>query len=151
MPDVLNGVCTIYTPKFHVWRRAVQTIWLFWTRYVFRPCLSWGMSMLFQTGYYFRKGMVVQQDFEKGRSHRLWFVKKLAIFFRVSRWGRRGGGFVRCTLRYMISKAANSFYDTLDLSWRHQLTVMGVIIISWILHFLLTAWRWKCHPNDAMK
>ena len=27
----------------------------------------------FQTGYYFRKGMVVQQDFEKGRSQRLWF------------------------------------------------------------------------------
>ena len=20
MPHVLNGVCTIYTPKFHVWR-----------------------------------------------------------------------------------------------------------------------------------
>ena len=39
--------------------------------------------MRFQTGYYFRKGMVVQQDFEKGRSQR---------FFRVSRWGRGGGG-----------------------------------------------------------
>ena len=31
------------------------------------------LSMRFQTGYYFRKGMVVQQDFEKGRSQRLWF------------------------------------------------------------------------------
>ena len=27
--------------------------------------------MRFQKGYYFKKGMVVQQDFEKGRSHRL--------------------------------------------------------------------------------
>ena len=54
--------------------------------------------MRFQTGYYFRKGIVVQQDFEKGRSQRLWsrrydrYKNKLAIFFRVSRWGRRGGG-----------------------------------------------------------
>ena len=53
--------------------------------------------MRFQTGYYFRKGMVVQQDFEKGRLHCLWLkrniVKKTShFFFRVSRWGRGGGG-----------------------------------------------------------
>ena len=28
-------------------------------------------------------------------------LQKLAIFFRVSRWGRRGGGLVRGTLRYL--------------------------------------------------
>ena len=28
-------------------------------------------------------------------------LQKLAIFFRVSRWGRRGGGLVRGTLRYI--------------------------------------------------
>ena len=47
--------------------------------------------MRFQTGYYFRKRMVVQQDFEKGRSHCLWF-RRYAIFFRVSRWGQKKGG-----------------------------------------------------------
>ena len=42
--------------------------------------------------------MVVQQDFEKGRSHatlkvqEIRSLQKLAIFFMVSRWGRRGGG-----------------------------------------------------------
>ena len=53
--------------------------------------------MRFQAGYYFRKGMVVQQDFEKGRSHRLWFrrydrYKKLAIFFQGLTLGVERGG-----------------------------------------------------------
>ena len=63
--------------------------------------------MRFQTGYYFRKGIVVQQDFEKGRSQRLWsrrydrYKNKLAIFFRVSRWGRKGGGGGGACTRYL--------------------------------------------------
>ena len=50
--------------------------------------------MRFQTEYYFRKGMVVQQDFEKVAPfmvQEIRSLKKLAIFFRVSRWGRKGG------------------------------------------------------------
>ena len=52
--------------------------------------------------------MVVQQDFEKVAPfmvQEIRSLKKLAIFFRVSRWGRKGGGggggwLVRGTLRY---------------------------------------------------
>ena len=42
---------------------------------MYRPCLSYGMLVRFQTRYYFRKEMVVHKDFEKGRSHRLWFKR----------------------------------------------------------------------------
>ena len=35
-------------------------------------------------------------------------LQKLAIFFRVSRWGRRGGGLVRGTLRYKVRKLSLS-------------------------------------------
>ena len=65
--------------------------------------------MRFQTGYYFRKGMVVQQDFEKGRSQRLWFrrydrYKNLPFFqglmLGAEGGGGGGGGLVRGTLRY---------------------------------------------------
>ena len=51
--------------------------------------------MRFQTEYYFRKGMVVQQDFEKVAPFMVQEIRSLnnlAIFFRVSRWGRKGGG-----------------------------------------------------------
>ena len=47
--------------------------------------------------------MVVQQEFEKGRSQRFQEIRslqKLAIFFRVSRWGRRGGG--ACTRYFTV-------------------------------------------------
>ena len=82
--------------------------------------------MRFQTGYYFRKGMVVQQDFEKGRSQRLWFrryncYKNLAIFFRVSRWGRRGGGlyavlYGTCFLDILFTpKSLNEYFALLLL------------------------------------
>ena len=61
--------------------------------------------MRFQTGYYFRKGMVVHKTLKKvgltvyGSGNTI--VKK-TFFFRVSRWGRkRGGGLVRSTLQYM--------------------------------------------------
>ena len=58
--------------------------------------------MRFQTGYYFRKGMVVQQDFEKGRSQRLWFRRyDRSHFFQGLTLGAEGGGggLVRGTLR----------------------------------------------------
>ena len=64
---VLNVVCTIYTLMFGDER---------FKRYGCsdRVCFqTLSHAMRFQTGYYSRKGMVVQQDFEKGRSHRLWF------------------------------------------------------------------------------
>ena len=52
--------------------------------------------MRFQTGYYFRKGMVVQQEFEKGRSQRLWFRRYARLknepFFSGSHVGGGGGG-----------------------------------------------------------
>ena len=52
--------------------------------------------MRFQTGYYFRKGMVGQQGFEKGRSQRLWFRRydryKNYPFFSGFHVGGGGGG-----------------------------------------------------------
>ena len=53
------------------------------------------------------KGMVVQQDFEKGRSQRLWFRRydryKNLPFFQGLTLGAEGGGggLVRGTLRYI--------------------------------------------------
>ena len=61
--------------------------------------------MRFQTGYYFRKGMVVQQVFEKGRSHRLWFrrydrYKNQGLTLGAEGGGGGGGGgLARGTLR----------------------------------------------------
>ena len=48
--------------------------------------------MRFQTGYYFRKGMVVQQVFEKGRSHRLWFRRYDRYKNQGLTLGAEGGG-----------------------------------------------------------
>ena len=67
-----------------------------------------------------RKGMVVQQDFEKGKSQRLWFrrydrYKKLAGFFSGSHvgGGGGGGGLVLGTLRYVCKDLVRSnFYAT---------------------------------------
>ena len=77
--------------------------------------------MRFQTGYYFKKGMVVQQDFEKG-SQEIRSLQKLAIFFRVSRWGRRGGGLVRGTLRYInrINMVHSVPCNTVLVDKKHQ-------------------------------
>ena len=60
--------------------------------------------MRFQTGYYFKKGMVVQQDFEKGRSQRLWFRRydryKTSHFFQGLTLGAEGGG--ACTRYFTV-------------------------------------------------
>ena len=77
--------------------------------------------------------MVVQQDFEKGRSYRLWFrrcsgdtivmkTRSFAIFFRVSCWGRRGGLYA---VLYGICK---SYFDLFNCSglvpfWGYDSTV----------------------------
>ena len=55
--------------------------------------------------------MVIQQDFEKGRSQRLWFRRydRYKIVFQgLTLWaegggGGGGGGLVRGTLRYMCT------------------------------------------------
>ena len=51
--------------------------------------------------------MVVQQDFENGRSHRLWFRRydRSHFFQGLTLGAEGGGGLVRGTLRYMYCNA----------------------------------------------
>ena len=59
--------------------------------------------MRFQTGYYFRKGIVVQKVGRNVYGSGDTIVKKT---FRVSRWGRRGGA---CTQYFTV--VAGGFCD----------------------------------------
>ena len=55
---VLNGVCTIHTPCSEMSGSNDTTV-------LNQVCFQTLFAMRFQTGYYFRKGIVVQEDFDR--------------------------------------------------------------------------------------
>ena len=83
--------------------------------------------MRFQTGYYFGKEMAVQQEFEKGRSHRLWLRRYARLnnqpFFSGSHvWGGGGGGgglyaILYGTCIYVCVYVLSSFRCFVTISW----------------------------------